>query len=204
MTGAAAIILLAALVACSLVESGIAEDAVLTSTFATPSLATPASYSIGEMPNAAPLSMLIQNQGRVDDRLLGGSTPAADWVETHTSNLDHGLRRMLPTLDCFTIPAGGTLLLEPASDHLMLVGLRNNLVQGQSFPLTLRFARAGAVTITVRVRRKVDAAGQTPIPPTTAGDLTISLASAPPITASRPVGKPARTRSSQWPSANSQ
>jgi copper(I)-binding protein len=185
MTRAAALIVLTTLVASFLVDRGIAEDAPPFVAFATPSPATPASYAIGEMPDAAPLSILIQNHGRVDDQLLGGSTPVADWVEVHTSQLDHGARRMLPAPDGITIPAGGTILLESASDHLMLIGLREDLIQGQSFPLTLRFARAGEVTVTVRVRRKVDAAGLNPIPATTVGDLTISLASAPPITARR-------------------
>ena len=43
----------------------------------------------------------------------------------------------------------------------MLVGLRQDLVQGRAFPLTLIFSRAGDVTVTARVRRKVDASGIT-------------------------------------------
>lgn len=185
MTRAAVVIALAALVAGSLIEPGIAEDSWQMGAFATLSPATPASYENGEMPGAAPLSLLMQNHGRVDDRLLGGSTAAADRVDFHDSQLDHGVRQMLPTAEGITIPAGGTLILEPASDHLMLVGLREDLIQGQTFPLTLRFARAGEVTVTVRVRRKVDAAGLPPIPPATAGALTISLTSVPPASARR-------------------
>jgi copper(I)-binding protein len=185
MTRAAVVITLAALVAGSLVEPGFAEVSWQLGAFATSSHATPAPYENGEMPDAAPVSLLIQNHGGVDDRLLGGSTAAADRVDIHLSRLVHGVRQMLPNAEGITIPAGDTLILEPASDHLMLVGLREDLIQGQTFPLTLSFAHAGEATVTVRVRRKVDAAGLPPIPPATAGDLTISLASAPPITAGR-------------------
>ena len=65
-------------------------------------------------------------------------------------------------------------------DHLALVGLRRPLAQGETFPLTLRFAQAGEVTVAGRVRRRLDAAGVAPIPPATAGSLTVTLVSAPP------------------------
>ncbi|MCC7023382.1 MAG: copper chaperone PCu(A)C [Thermomicrobiales bacterium] len=145
-----------------------------------PPLATPADYGGFEMPGAVPISLVIVNHGEVDDWLLGGSTPLGDQVVTHQSRVIDGRRLMEPAPDGIRIPAGATRILEPAVDHLMLLGLRANLVQGESFPLTLRFAHAGEVEVPVRVRRKVDAAGLTPPPPVEADDLTISLASAPP------------------------
>jgi hypothetical protein len=54
------------------------------------------------------------------------------------------------------------------------------LVQGETFRLTLRFERAGDVTVMARVRRRVDAAGTAPLPEVSVGALTIALASAPP------------------------
>jgi hypothetical protein len=57
------------------------------------------------------------------------------------------------------------------------------LVQGKTFPLTLRFERAGEVAVIARVRRRVDAAGTQPLPEVSLGDLTITLASAPPAPA---------------------
>jgi copper(I)-binding protein len=145
-----------------------------------PSLATPANYGGFEMPGAVPISLVIVNQGEEDDWLLGGNSPLADRVVTHQSRLVEGRRQMQPAPEGIRIPAGATRVLEPAASHLMLIGLRAHLVQGELFPLTLRFACAGEVEVAVRVRRKVDAAGLTPPPPVEAGDLTISLASAPP------------------------
>ena len=81
------------------------------------------------------------------------------------------------------IPAGTTLTLEPGSSHLSLIGLQTDLVQGDVFPLTLHFDRAGEVTVVTRVRRKVDAAGIAAIPPVAVGDLILELASAPPAAA---------------------
>lgn len=148
---------------------------------ATPA-ATPAALGPLEVPGAVPVSLLIQNAGP-NDRLLGGASPVATSVEIHQTRLIDGRRVMAATSGGIVIPRGESLTLEPATSHLMLLGLTAELVQGKTFPATLRFEHAGEVTVTVRVRRKVDAAGVAPIPPIAAGGLTLSLASAPPATA---------------------
>jgi copper(I)-binding protein len=104
----------------------------------------------------------------------------AERVEIHQTRLVNGRREMVLLPAGLIIPPTSTLVLEPGSSHLMLVGLRQDLVQGRTFPLTLYFSQAREVTVMARVRRKVDAAGITPFPPVVTGDLWISLASAPP------------------------
>ncbi len=143
-----------------------------------------------ELPGAIPISLLIRNDGDADDRLLGASTPAGDQIEMHCTRLIDGRRVMRIVPDGLAIPAGATIILEPGASHLMLVGLHVDLVQGKTFPLTLHFARAGEVTVTVRVRRRVDAAGITPFPPVMAGGISVSLASAPPAPAGTPTATP--------------
>jgi copper(I)-binding protein len=143
-------------------------------------VATPVTQTLNETPGNVPVSMLVRNVGSLDDVLLGASSPIADRVELHHSPLVAGVRVMEPLNEGVIIPAGSMTIFEPESDHLMLIGTRQPLVQGDRFPITLRFQRAGEVSVTGRVRRKVDAAGVTPIPPVTAGDLEISLVSAPP------------------------
>jgi copper(I)-binding protein len=147
---------------------------------------TPKTTFVKEIVGAVPVSLQIRNDGDEPDRLLGGSTPIAERVEVHQSRLIDGQRMMGLLAEGLAIPAGSTVTLEPGSDHLMLIGLQRTLVQGDTFPLTLWFAQAGEVTVTGRVRRKVDAAGVAPIPPVTAGGLTVSLVSAPPAPAGTP------------------
>jgi copper(I)-binding protein len=147
---------------------------------ATGSQATPIAASSAA---GVPVSLTIENHGATADRLLGGSSPVADRVEVHATRLIAGKRVMTTLDDGSAIPAATTLTLEPGAQHLMLIGLRIRLVQGETFPLTLSFQRAGEVTVTGRVRRKVDAAGVPPIPTACAGDLCVALVSAPPAPA---------------------
>jgi copper(I)-binding protein len=66
--------------------------------------------------------------------------------------------RPIASLD---IPAGQPVTLKPGGDHVMLLGLNGPLREGQSFPLTLTFEKAGAREVTVAVE-KPGAAGPTP------------------------------------------
>ena len=54
-------------------------------------------------------------------------------------------------LERLEIPAGGVVRLEPGALHLMLVGLRQPLVEGTTVPLTLRFGSAGELTVQLKV-----------------------------------------------------
>jgi copper(I)-binding protein len=149
-------------------------------TGATDVIGTPVVIPSSELASAATVALTIRNDGQEADRLIGGETPVAERIEVHQTRLVGGRREMDLLSDGLVIPPETTLVLEPGSSHLMLVGLRQDLVQGRTFPLTLYFSHAGHVAVTARVRRKVDAAGITPFPPVVAGDLSISLVSAPP------------------------
>jgi copper(I)-binding protein len=58
-------------------------------------------------------------------------------------------------LEELPVPAGSTVLLVPGGNHLMLIDLAEDLVPGTEFDLTLTFAEAGEVTVTVEVREDV-------------------------------------------------
>jgi copper(I)-binding protein len=91
------------------------------------------------------------------DRLLGASTPVASSVQIHTMRMDGDVMRMreVGTLD---VPSGQRVELKPGGLHLMLIGLKQPLVLGQSLPMKLRFEKAGEVSIDL----KVDAEGSVP------------------------------------------
>ena len=47
--------------------------------------------------------------------------------------------------------AGGSVELKPGGMHLMFIGLKAPLRNGDTFPMTLRFEKAGEVVVTVNV-----------------------------------------------------
>jgi periplasmic copper chaperone A len=100
----------------------------------------------------------IRNTGSAPDRLLSASTPAAESVEIHRMQRVQGGQgevmqmRAVPSLE---IPAGATVVMKHgATDgyHLMLTGLKAPLKDGDRFPVTLTFEKAGTHEVKVWVQ----------------------------------------------------
>ncbi len=84
--------------------------------------------------------------------MLAASTPIAAQVGPHKMTNDNGVMRMRP-LDAVEVKAGGRTELKPGGIHFMLTGLKAPLKEGQNFPLTLTFEKAGVIETTVPVEK---------------------------------------------------
>jgi copper(I)-binding protein len=123
----------------------------------------------------AAVYLTIANSGCMPDQLIGSTTDVADRVEIHETAKDGDTVAMRPRPDGVTIPAGGTATLAPGGDHLMLIGLREDLVAGDSFLLTLTFEFIGDVSVPVTVRGDVaPPAEETPPVPVSIGTIRVA------------------------------
>jgi copper(I)-binding protein len=104
---------------------------------------------------AGALYLTVVNGGAEDDRLLGVSTEIAERCELHLSEMNGTVMsmRMVPDV---AVPAGGSAVFAPQGAHIMLLGLKAQLKKGAHFPATLRFAKAGDVTVEVTVQGIAD------------------------------------------------
>jgi len=95
----------------------------------------------------------LENAGTRPDRLLRGSTPVAEHVELHEMNLDaNGVMRMREA-DAIGVGPKQVIKMRPGMGmHLMLIGLRRPLKDGDTFPMTMEFERAGKVELKVVVQ----------------------------------------------------
>jgi len=85
----------------------------------------------------------IDNAGSEPDRLIGVETDRAEAAALHAMVRDGDVMRMRPVEGGIEIPANGHVLLAPGGRHIMLVGLRQRLVEHSKIALTLIFERAG-------------------------------------------------------------
>jgi hypothetical protein len=91
-------------------------------------------------------------QSPTADRLVSASTPVAKKAELHTMSMQGMVMKMRP-ISGLDIPAGQPVSLKPGGEHIMLMGLNQPLREGQSFPLTLNFEKAGPRTVNVTVEK---------------------------------------------------
>ena len=91
-------------------------------------------------------------------RLVGASTPAAGVAEVHEMKMEGDTMRMrgLPVLE---LPARQTVELKPGGYHLMLMDLKQPLVNGTSVPLTLIFEDAKGQKSSLEIKVPVQTTG---------------------------------------------
>ena len=85
------------------------------------------------------------------DRLMSIAAPVAAKAELHESFTEHGVAKMRGVAALPVVP-GTPVTLAPGGYHIMLMGLKQQLREGDSFPVTLSFERSGQIDATVTVR----------------------------------------------------
>ena len=95
--------------------------------------------------------MAIVNTGTELDRLVGVESDIAAKSEVHESKVDeNGVGTMTHT-DALEIPAGETVSLERGGYHVMFMGLKAPLVEGEMHKAVLIFEKAGRVEIEFQI-----------------------------------------------------
>jgi hypothetical protein len=84
--------------------------------------------------------LTIENASEEVVTLVSASTPAADSVEIHETQMGtDDVMRMRPVENGITIEPGAQAVLEPGGYHIMLRDLQNELLPGEAFSLLLTF-----------------------------------------------------------------
>lgn len=96
--------------------------------------------------------MTLANKTDTADRLTAASSDVAGKVQIHAMAVVNGIMQMRELADGLPIPASGSVTLKPGGYHVMLIGLKKRLIAGQTLPLTLTFAKAGTISITVPIQ----------------------------------------------------
>lgn len=102
-------------------------------------------------PDQAAARFLIQNTTAVDDELVGASSPDADSVAIHRSEIDLEGRAVMTEVTSLAVPARSEVTFEPGGLHVMLTGLHQQLREGDTVALRLEFAEAGPRTVELDV-----------------------------------------------------
>ncbi|MCA1305575.1 copper chaperone PCu(A)C [Microbacterium esteraromaticum] len=95
----------------------------------------------------------LTNDSDEDVVVVSATTEVAGSTELHEIVVDDaGKSTMREVENGFTIPADGSLTLEPGADHLMLMGLTGPVVAGEELSFTLTFADDSTMTFTAPVK----------------------------------------------------
>ncbi|MBZ9963112.1 copper chaperone PCu(A)C [Mesorhizobium sp. BR1-1-2] len=94
--------------------------------------------------------LTVTNQGPEEDRLLGVTSPLAEKIQFHAMAIDNGVAKMIQ-LSAIELHPGVPVVFKPGGIHMMLLGLKRQLKEGETVPLTLMFEKAGAIELDARI-----------------------------------------------------
>ena len=87
-----------------------------------------------------------------DDTNMDGTDPMAMGEDDTDMTEGDMIMQMVPQ-ENVPVPQGESVSFAPGGLHVMLIGLSNDLIEGDSFTATLVFKQAGEITITVSVEQ---------------------------------------------------
>jgi len=89
----------------------------------------------------------ITNTGNAADRLVGGISDVSNRFEIHEMSMEKGVMKMREMTSGIEIKPGQTVRFEPSGYHIMFVGLKQPLKEGDHIKATLQFAKAGHASV---------------------------------------------------------
>lgn len=96
--------------------------------------------------------MVLKNANDKDHKLVKAESPVAKAVELHTHANEGGVMKMRPVKD-IEVKAKGEAVLKPGSLHVMLIGLKQELKEGDNVPITLTFEDGSSKKVEAPVRK---------------------------------------------------
>ncbi len=103
------------------------------------------SWSLPSTTAEAQVMMPLLNSGETSDSLIAASSPIATSIE---------LRDADQVETEFVLDPHKPFPMRAAARHLHLLGLKQALIQGALFPLTLKFKTAGEIQIQIHIANK--------------------------------------------------
>lgn len=109
-------------------------------------------------PNSAAF-LTLKNTSDEKVALQSASSPAAKVVELHTHSHADGVMKMRK-ISQITLNGNEKVELKPGGLHIMMIGLNQNLMTGETISLTLDFSDGSSQTLDVEVKDVMAAMGK--------------------------------------------
>jgi copper(I)-binding protein len=99
----------------------------------------------------AAVYLKMVNIGDYDTALLEAISGVAGSTLLHETRIEDDVASMHSQHSGVSIPARATVVFEPGGKHIMLIDLRQPLIEGETFAVTLRFRHGQTVSVPVTV-----------------------------------------------------
>lgn len=106
------------------------------------------------VPPGQPISaafMTLKNTADTEVSLVSASSSVSNVAELHTHTNENGVMKMRQ-IQQITLQANEQVELKPGGLHIMLIGLKQNLVKGEMVDLTLNFSDGSSKSLDINIK----------------------------------------------------
>lgn len=96
--------------------------------------------------------MILKNKSAAPVKLISAQSAVAEAVELHTHIMDQGVMKMRQVSEIL-IPGNGMAHLKPGGLHIMLIGLKRNLFEGQKVSVKLHFSNGSMAVVEMPIKK---------------------------------------------------
>ncbi|WP_218311766.1 copper chaperone PCu(A)C [Alteromonas antoniana] len=106
------------------------------------------------MAQSGAVYLTIENTGETERTVSAVSVAEdiASEAQIHTTDMRGDMMQMRQVTEGIVLAAGTTMSFEPGSYHIMLMGLKQGLSEGDTVPLTLTMANGETITVNAAVK----------------------------------------------------
>lgn len=104
--------------------------------------------------NVTAAYMVIENLDASEVALTSAASDSASAVELHAMEIAEGGMMRMRKVERIAVPAGGSVELKPGGLHLMFIGLKREIRDGEELTVTLLFSNSTKKTVTMPVRKR--------------------------------------------------
>jgi copper(I)-binding protein len=94
--------------------------------------------------------LTLHNHSTESDELIGASSNVADMVEIHESMMANDVMQM-QRIDSVPLAADQEVIFEPGGLHIMLIGVKQDLVLGEHIGVVLHFKNHEDIVVEVHI-----------------------------------------------------
>ncbi|KWT65401.1 Conserved membrane protein in copper uptake, YcnI [Hyphomicrobium sulfonivorans] len=95
----------------------------------------------------------ITNAGKETDAVIGASSDAAERVELHETTINDAGVASMKKVDRLEVGGGNSIELKPGGLHLMLIGMKQPVKDGDTVKVKLKFEHAGDVEVALKAQK---------------------------------------------------
>lgn len=95
----------------------------------------------------------ITNAGEEADAVVGASSDAAARVELHETSINDAGVASMKKVDRLEVGSGKSIELKPGGLHLMLIGMKQPVLDGETVKVKLKFERKGDVDVELKAQK---------------------------------------------------